>query len=168
MIFCWFQLKKTYSVFLIFYTGLPTVFLTWENVDLIRYWLLGPWHSWSKQQIPRLAPKPDPLIYDCLFLPAWLFLFLQNNAGTSSYSTSQAFNLFHLVIADNHGPETLSLPHGLAPPIKPTTYFQPSHCTLNLKRVTALWSGSNKSFFSTCGIVFIQQYLTLMTMKCYI
>jgi hypothetical protein len=27
--------------------------------------------------------KPDPLIYDHLFLPAWLFLSLQNNSGTS-------------------------------------------------------------------------------------
>jgi hypothetical protein len=32
-------------------------------------------------------------------------------------------DLFHLVIADNQRPETLSLPHGLAPPIKPTTHF---------------------------------------------
>jgi hypothetical protein len=32
-------------------------------------------------------------------------------------------NLFHLVITDNQRPETLSLPHGLAPPIKPTTHF---------------------------------------------
>jgi hypothetical protein len=32
-------------------------------------------------------------------------------------------DLFHLVMADNQRPETLSLPHGLAPPIKPTTQF---------------------------------------------
>jgi hypothetical protein len=41
----------------------------------------------------------------------------------------------------------------------PTTHFQPSHFTLNPKRVTTLWSGSNKSFFSTCGMVFTWQYL---------
>jgi hypothetical protein len=34
--------------------------------------------------------KPDPLIYDHLIFPASLFLSLQNNSGTSSYSTSQA------------------------------------------------------------------------------
>jgi hypothetical protein len=32
-------------------------------------------------------------------------------------------NLFHLVITNNHGGETLSLPHGLTLPIKPTTQF---------------------------------------------
>jgi hypothetical protein len=32
-------------------------------------WSLGPWPSWSKQKFPRLAPKPDPLIYDHLLLP---------------------------------------------------------------------------------------------------
>jgi hypothetical protein len=32
-------------------------------------------------------------------------------------------DLFHLVITDNQRPETLSLPHGSAPPIKPTTQF---------------------------------------------
>jgi hypothetical protein len=49
-------------------------------------------------------------------------------------------DLFHLVIADYRRPETLSLPHGLAPPIKPTTHFQPSHVTLN-PRMMALESG---------------------------
>jgi hypothetical protein len=42
-------------------------------------------------------------------------------------------DLFHLVITDNWRPETLSIPHGLDLPIKPTTYFQPSHFTLNPK-----------------------------------
>jgi hypothetical protein len=32
-------------------------------------------------------------------------------------------DLFHLVITGNQRPETLSLPHGLVPPIKPTTHF---------------------------------------------
>jgi hypothetical protein len=31
-------------------------------------------------------------------------------------------NLFHLVIKDNQRPETLSLPHDLAFPIKPATH----------------------------------------------
>jgi hypothetical protein len=50
-------------------------------------------------------------------------------------------DLFHLVITDNRRPETLSIPHGLAPPIKPTTHFQPSCLTLNAKTVTVLQSG---------------------------
>jgi hypothetical protein len=29
--------------------------------------VLGPWHSWGRWKVPRLALKPDPLIYDCLF-----------------------------------------------------------------------------------------------------
>jgi hypothetical protein len=67
-----------------------------------------------------------------------LFLGLQNNSGTSSYSTSQA---------DNQRPDSLSLPHGLASTIKPTTHFQLSHLTLNPKRVMALRSGPiNLSF----------------------
>jgi hypothetical protein len=63
-------------------------------------------------------------------------------------------NLFHLVIADNQRPETLSLPHGLAPPIKPTTQFT---------QVAAPWSGEwgavlrsgfliNLSFHTWCGL----------------
>jgi hypothetical protein len=31
--------------------------------------------------------------------------------------------LFHVVVTDNRRSETLSLPHGLQPPIKPTTHF---------------------------------------------
>jgi hypothetical protein len=30
---------------------------------------------------------------------------------------------FHLVITDNQRPETVSLPHGMAPPIKPPTNY---------------------------------------------
>jgi hypothetical protein len=39
------------------------------------------------------------------------------------FQLSRHVNLFHLVITDNRRPETLSLPHGLAPPVKPTTHF---------------------------------------------
>jgi hypothetical protein len=102
--------------------------------------------------------KLDPLIYDCLFLLAWLFLSLQNNSGTPSFSTSQACRPVPLVITDNQRPDTLSLPHGLAPPIKHTTH---------LSQAAALWTQEwqpcsldlNKSFLSTCGIVLIQQNL---------
>jgi hypothetical protein len=69
-------------------------------------------------------------------------------------------HLFHLVITDNQRPQTLSLPHGLVPPIKPTTHFS---------QAAALWTLGwqpcgpvpNKSFFSTHGVVFIWQLLTL-------
>jgi hypothetical protein len=57
-------------------------------------------------------------------------------------------DLFHLVITDNQRLETLSLPHGLAPPIKPITHFS---------QATAL---CNKSFFPTHGVVFIWRFLT--------
>jgi hypothetical protein len=68
-------------------------------------------------------------------------------------------DLFHLVMTDNQRPETLSLPHGLAPPIKPTTFSQ----------ATALWTREwqpcglvpNKSSFSTPGMVFVRHFLTL-------
>jgi hypothetical protein len=69
-------------------------------------------------------------------------------------------DLCHMVITDNQKPETLSLPYGLAPPIKPITHFS---------QATALWTWKewqpchlvpNKSFFSTRGVVFIQLFLT--------
>jgi hypothetical protein len=73
-------------------------------------------------------------------------------------------NLFHLVIIDNLRPETLSLPHCLAPSIKPTMHFS---------QAASLWTWEwqpcilvpNKPFFSTRGMVFIQQYLTFPTQK---
>jgi hypothetical protein len=55
-------------------------------------------------------------------------------------------------------------PPWLGPSYKAHCSFQPSCFTLN-PRVTALWSGSNKPFFSTHGTVFIQQYLTLTTLS---
>jgi hypothetical protein len=88
--------------------------------------LLGPWHSWGGQKFPRLAPKPDPLIYDCLPNSPNCF-----PACFSAYKTQELpipplarhVDLFHLVITDNQRPDSLSLPHGLAPPIKPITHF---------------------------------------------
>jgi hypothetical protein len=68
----------------------------------------------------------------------------------------------HLVITDNHRPGTHSLPHALAPPIKPTTHSS---------QLAALWSWwrqpsnlyFNKSSLSTPGVVFVQQFLTQRT-----
>jgi hypothetical protein len=97
-----------------------------------------------------------------LWLLAWLPCFCsdyvsacKNNSGTSNYSTSQAC----LVVTDNRRPETLSLPHGLATPIKPTTHSS---------QAASLWTREwqpcglvpNKSFFSKHGVVFIRQYVT--------
>jgi hypothetical protein len=83
-----------------------------------------------------------------------LFLCLKNTSETSSYSTNQACWPVNLVITDNQRPETLSLPHGVDPPIKHTTHFS---------QATAPWSGwraAHKSFRSTRGVVFIRQCLT--------
>jgi hypothetical protein len=49
-------------------------------------------------------------------------------------------DLFHLVIADTRRPETLSLPHGLGPPIKHTSHFS---------QATALWTQE----WQSCGLV---------------
>jgi hypothetical protein len=96
----------------------------------------------------------------------WLLAKLPCLFPCSAYKTQELpvtqlaryVDLFHLVITDNQRPETLSLLYGLAPPIKPTTHFSQS---------AALWTREwhscclvpNKSFFSTCGMVFIWQFL---------
>jgi hypothetical protein len=122
--------------------------------------MLGPWHSWGGKVL-RLAPKPDPLIYDCLPNSAACFpALLAKSQELPVTQLARHVDLFYLVVTDNRRPETLSLPHGLAPPIKPTTDFSLSRFTLHPKRVTALQSGSNKSFFSTHGVVFVRQFLT--------
>jgi hypothetical protein len=95
----------------------------------------------------------------CFSLPD-CFSACKTTQGLPVTQLARQVDLFHLVITDNQRPETLSLPSPwLGPSYKPTTCFQPSCFTLNL-RVTALRSGSNKSFLSTHGVVFIQQYLT--------
>jgi hypothetical protein len=88
-----------------------------------RWKMLGPRHSWGGQKVPRLAPKPDPLIYDHLPLTCLLDSLLTKPHELPVTQLARHVNLFHLVIADNRRPETLSLPHGLFPPIKPTTHF---------------------------------------------
>jgi hypothetical protein len=81
------------------------------------------------------------------FLPAWLFLACKTTQELPVTQLASHVDLFHLVITDNQRPDSLSLPHGLAPAIKPTTHFQPNCLTLSLKRVTALQSGPvNLSF----------------------
>jgi hypothetical protein len=85
--------------------------------------LLGPWHSWGRQKFLRLTPKPDPLTYDCLFLLPDCFSACKTTQELPVTQLARHVDLFHLVITDNQRPETLSLPHGLAPPIKPTTQF---------------------------------------------
>jgi hypothetical protein len=66
-------------------------------------------------------------------------------------------DLFHVVMADNQRPETLSLPHGSTPPIKPISQFTQvaaSYCCGGDS--PAVWI-SNKSFLSTHGVVLIWQ-----------
>jgi hypothetical protein len=54
---------------------------------------------------------------------------------------------------------TSSLPHGVAPPINlPTHSSQATVLWIRERQPSTL--ASNKSFFSTCGMVFIQQFLT--------
>jgi hypothetical protein len=69
--------------------------------------------GWAEGPEASTETRP-PDLWLLAQLPCF-FLCLKNTSGTSSYSTSQACR------------------PGLVPPIKPTTHFQPSHCTLNLK-----------------------------------
>jgi hypothetical protein len=107
--------------------------------------VLGPWHSWGRRNVPRLALKPDPLIYDHLPNSSAYFsdCFSACKATQELPVTQLArhVDLFHLVITDNQRPETLSLPHGLAPPIKPTTHFS---------QATSLWTQKE---WQPCGLV---------------
>jgi hypothetical protein len=85
--------------------------------------MLGPWHSWGGWKIPRLAPKPDPLIYDCLPNSPVCFSAWKTPQELPVTQLARHVDLFYLAIADNQRPDSLSLPHGLAPPIKPTNQF---------------------------------------------
>jgi hypothetical protein len=87
-------------------------------------WNVSPWHPWGGRKIPRLAPKLDPLIYDhSPNSPACFPAPLAKPQELSVTQLARHVDVFHLVITDNWRPETLSLPHGLAPPVKPTTHF---------------------------------------------
>jgi hypothetical protein len=72
-------------------------------------------------------------------------------------------DLFHLVTTENQRPKTLSLPHGLAPPIKPTTHFSQAailwtwgsaqQSVINLSFPHETWSlfgGSLQFYITTC------------------
>jgi hypothetical protein len=71
---------------------------------------------------PEASTETRPPIYDRLFLPA-CFSACKTTQELPVTQLARHVNLFHLVITDNQIPETLSLPHGLDPPIKPTTQF---------------------------------------------
>jgi hypothetical protein len=70
-------------------------------------------------------------------------------------------DLFHLVVTDNQRPDSLSLPHGLDPPIKHTLIsaklLPPDLGVVGGRQPCALVP--NKSFLCTGGVVFIRQYL---------
>jgi hypothetical protein len=88
--------------------------------------MLSSWHSWGRWRVLRLALKPDPLIYDCLPGSPAFALIVSRLAKTAQElpvtQLAMHVDLFHLVVTDNRRPETLSLPHGVAPPMKPTTH----------------------------------------------
>jgi hypothetical protein len=109
-----------------------------------------------KTRPPDLWPLVSPLLVslpDC-------FSACKTTQELPVTQLARHVNLFHLVIADNRTPETLALPHGLAPPIKPTTHFS---------WAASLWTWKewqpcglvpiNLAF--PCVVVFIRQYLTL-------
>jgi hypothetical protein len=64
-------------------------------------------------QTSLLVPLLVPL------LVSLLVSLLAKSQELPVFQLARHVDLLHLVIADNRRPETLSLPHGFAPPIKP-------------------------------------------------
>jgi hypothetical protein len=122
--------------------------------------VLGPWHSWGRWKDLRLHLKTRPPWFKtaCFSLPD-CFLACQTTQELPVTQLARHVDLFPLVIAENQRPETLSLPHGLTPSIKPIPN-SPKSLLLDLRGDSPVVWISNKSFFSTCGVVFIWQYLT--------
>jgi hypothetical protein len=134
-----------------------------ENVyEGLIWWLLGPWHSWGGRKDPRLYLKTRPPdLWPLVSLPD-CFSACKTTQELPVTHLARHVNLFHLVTADKQRPETLSLPHGLAPPINPLPIpAKPLHSE---PKSDSLWSGFLINL-STCGVVLIRQYLT--SMSCY-
>jgi hypothetical protein len=76
---------------------------------------------------PKASTETRPPDYDCLpNSPACFsdcFSACKTTQELPVTQLARRVNLFHLVVTDNQRPETPSLPHGLAPPIKHTTHF---------------------------------------------
>jgi hypothetical protein len=86
----------------------------------------------TKTRPPDLWSLVSPLLVslpDC-------FLACKTTQELPVTQLARHVDLFHLVITDNQKPEALSLPHGLAPPIKPTTHFS---------QASSLWTQKSDS-----------------------
>jgi hypothetical protein len=75
---------------------------------------------------------------------------------------------FHLVITDKWRPgawlfsgRNIHPPSWCGPSYKAPYPLQPSCCTLNPRGAGPAACAFNKSFFSTCGMVFVWQFLTI-------
>jgi hypothetical protein len=87
----------------------------------------GPCHSWGRQKVLRLTLKQDPsdllpLAKRPLLVSPLIVSLLAKPQELPVTQLARHVNLFLLVVTDNQRPETLFLPHDLAPPIKPTTH----------------------------------------------
>jgi hypothetical protein len=67
--------------------------------------------------------KPEPWFMTACFSLPDCFLACKTTQELPVTQLARHVDLFHLIIADHHRPDSLSLPHGLAPPIKHTTHF---------------------------------------------
>jgi hypothetical protein len=72
---------------------------------------------------PEASTETRPHDYDCMPNSPVCFSACKTPQELPVTQLVRHADLFLLVIADNQRPETLSLPHGLVPPIKPTTHF---------------------------------------------
>jgi hypothetical protein len=103
--------------------------------------LLGPWHCWGGQKVLRLALKPDPDLWPLASPLPDCFSACKTPQELLVTELAWYVDLFHLVIADIGDQRLSPSPMAWPPPIKPTTHFQPSHCTLNPKE------------WQSCGLV---------------
>jgi hypothetical protein len=127
------------------------IFCTFEMYLIYNYilnclYLLGSWHSWSRQRVQTLALKPDPLIYDCIPNSLDCFSAWKTPQKLPGIQLARHVDLFHLVVTDNQRPETLSVPHALDPPIMHTTHFTQSAAPWPQGGSPTVWIPINLSF----------------------
>jgi hypothetical protein len=63
--------------------------------------LLGPWHSWGRQKVLKLALKPDRLIYDCLPNSPVCFSAWKTPQELPITQLARHVDLFYQVITDD-------------------------------------------------------------------
>jgi hypothetical protein len=141
--------------------------LIFGELSFLSSLLLGPWHSWGGRGVPRLTPKPHPhiQIYDCLENSPDCFPACKAT-GTSCFSTSYAYRP---ILSSDHrqmeasGPAVLWEEHPPSPVVSPLLQSPLLIPAKLLHSEPNSQQGSlapNKSFFSTCGAVSVQQFLT--------